>query len=119
MKFHSILVFLLVGFYTETIDTPPSTRKRGFKLEFPGDDTARDSLHSKFQQIKQCSSERLTNSDAIINKVLDFWISSNIEHNDQECTGTDNLQQPPSYQKCEKEDTNTNISSVHILQLTL
>ena len=67
MKSHSILVFLLVGFYTETMDTPPSTRKRGFKLEFPGNDTARDSLRSKFQQIKQCSSERLTNSDVINN----------------------------------------------------
>ena len=61
------------------MDTPPSTRKRGFKLEFPGDDAARDSLRSKFQQIKQCSSERLTNSD-VINKVLDFWISSNMLH---------------------------------------
>ena len=44
MQFHRVLVFFLLGYYTANMNTPPSARKRGFKLEFPGGDSERDTL---------------------------------------------------------------------------
>ena len=107
MQFHRVLVFFLLGYYTANMNTPPVARKRGFKLELLGDDSERDSLRSKFQQIKQSSNDRLTNTD-VLNKVLDIWICSNLEQSHAGAPAG-NVQPPPAYHKCDKEDTNASI----------
>ena len=37
MRFYQIIVLVLLGFCASPMETPPSARKRGFKLEFVGD----------------------------------------------------------------------------------
>ena len=44
----------------------------------------------------------------MLNKVLDFWICSNLEQSHAGAPAG-NVQPPPAYQKCDKEDTNANI----------
>ena len=37
MRFYQIIVLVFLGFCASNMETPPSARKRGFKLEFVGD----------------------------------------------------------------------------------
>lgn len=83
------------------MDTPPA-RKRGFKLEFSGDNVSGDSIRGKFQLLEQITDERLTNTE-VLTKALDFWLSHNLEIADDNTVSTDS-QLPPSYQKCDKEN---------------
>ena len=53
------------------METPPSARKRGFKLEFVGDNSEKENLRSKIQKIKQSTNERMTYTD-VMNQALDF-----------------------------------------------
>ena len=112
MQFHRVLVFFLLDYYAANMNIPPSARKRGFKLEFPGDDSERDSLRSKFQQIKQSSNDRLTNTD-VLNKVLDFWICSNLEQSHAGAPAG-NVQPPRLIKSVTKKTQMLTFSYVHI-----
>ena len=50
MRFYQIIV-LVLGFCASNMETPPSARKRGLKLEFVGDNSEKENLRSKIQKI--------------------------------------------------------------------
>ena len=76
------------------METPPSARKRGFKLEFVGDNSEKENLCSKIQKIKQSTNERMTYTD-VMNQALDFWINSNLMSNQDNNSENDSVP-PPS-----------------------
>ena len=67
VKFHQIIVLVLLGFCASNMETPPSARKRGFKLEFVGDNSEEETLRSKIQKIKKSTDEQMTNIDVMFN----------------------------------------------------
>ena len=74
-----------------------------FKIQFPGDDTAKGIIQGKLQTVRghltKIRSNYVTNSD-ILNAVLDFWIQKNDEP----------IQQPPSsYQSSRANETNQDL----------
>ena len=60
MRFFQIIVLVLLGFCASNMETPPSARKRDFKLEFVGDNSEKETLRSKIQKMKQITNERMT-----------------------------------------------------------
>ena len=75
MRFYQIILLVILGFCASNMETPPSARKRGFKLEFVGDNSEKETLRSKIQKINQSTDERMTYTDVIFNQALDFWIN--------------------------------------------
>ena len=49
MRFYQIMVLVHLRFCASNMETPPSARKRGFKLEFVGDNLDKETLRSKIQ----------------------------------------------------------------------
>ena len=52
MRLYQIIVLVLLGIYASNMETPPSARKRGSKLEFVGDNSEKKTFRTKIQKIK-------------------------------------------------------------------
>ena len=52
MRFYQIIVLVLLGFVLQTWKHLLQREKRGFKLEFVGDNSEKENLRSKIQKIK-------------------------------------------------------------------